>query len=108
MDVLKKFLNSIAYKFSKGYPDFKNKQDYLLLERELFKHNIDLREGTRAANTRKAKEAILNSPEGKEAGLTQMNDTYRIGNIKKIDKDKFIEILNSVFNSPKLKVYAPK
>ena len=37
-----------------------------------------------------------------------MNDTYRIGNLKKIDKDKFIEILNSVFNSPKLKVYAPK
>jgi len=108
MDVLTKFLNSIAYKFPKGYPDLKNKQDYLLLERELFKHNIDLREGTRAANTRKAKEAILNSPEGKEAGLTQMNDTYRIGNIKKIDKDKFIEILNSVFNSPKLKVYAPK
>lgn len=108
MDVLTKFLNSIAYKFPKGYPDLKNKQDMLLLERELFKCNIDLREGTRAANTRKAKEAILNSPEGKEAGLTQMNDTYRIGNLKKIDKDKFIEILNSVFNSPELKVYAPK
>lgn len=108
MDVLTKFLNSIAYKFPKGYPDLKNKQDMLLLERELFKHNIDLREGTKAANTRKAKEAILNSPEGKEAGLSQMNDTYRIGNLKKIDKDKFIEILNSVFNSPKLKVYAPK
>jgi hypothetical protein len=54
MDVLEKFLYSIAYKFPKGYPDMKNKQDVLLLERELFKYNVDLREGTKASNTRKA------------------------------------------------------
>ena len=108
MDVLEKFLYSIAYKFPKGYPDMKNKQDMLLLERELFKYNVDLREGTKAANTRKAIDAIVASKEGKEAGLAKMKDTYRIGNINKIDKDKFIEILNSVFNSPKIKVYAPK
>jgi hypothetical protein len=108
MDVLEQFLYSIAYKFPKGYPDLKNKQDMLLLERELFKYNIDLREGTKAANTRKAIDAIVNSKEGKEAGLVKMKDTYRIGNINKIDKDKFIEILNSVFGSPKITVYAPK
>jgi len=108
MDVLEKFLYSISYKFPKGYPDLKNKQDMLLLERELFKYNVDLREGTKAANTRKAIDAIVASKEGKEAGLAKMKDTYRIGNINKIDKDKFIEILNSVFNSPKIKVYAPK
>ena len=108
MDVLEQFLYSIAYKFPKGYPDMKNKQDILLLERELFKYNIDLREGTKAANTRKAIDAIVNSKEGKEAGLVKMKDTYRIGNINKIDKDKFIEILNSVFGSPKITVYAPK
>lgn len=108
MDVLEKFLHSIAYKFPKGYPDMKNKQDMLLLERELFKYNVDLREGTKAANTRKAIDVIVNSKEGKEAGLSKMANDYRIGNINKIDKDKFIEILNSVFNSPKIKVYAPK
>jgi hypothetical protein len=108
MDVLEKFLYSIAYKFPKGYPDMKNKQDVLLLERELFKYNVDLREGTKAANTRKAIDIIVNSKEGKEAGLSKMANDYRIGNINKIDKDKFIEILNSVFNSPKIKVYAPK
>jgi hypothetical protein len=108
MDVLEKFLYSIAYKFPKGYPDMKNKQDVLLLERELFKYNVDLREGTKAANTRKAIDAIIASKEGKEAGLAKMKDIYRIGNINKIDKDKFIEILNSVFNSPKIKIYAPK
>ena len=108
MDILEQFLHSIVYKFPKGYPDVNNKQDMLLIERELFKHNIDLREGTKASNTRKAIDAIVNSKEGKESGLTKMKDTYRIGNINKIDKDKFIEILNSVFNSPKIKVYAPK
>ena len=108
MDVLEKFLYSIAYKFPKGYPDLKDKQDMLLLERELFKYNVDLREGTKAANTRKAIDVIVNSKEGKEAGLSKMANDYRIGNINKIDKDKFIEILNSVFNSPKIKIYAPK
>jgi hypothetical protein len=108
MDVLEQFIRDIAYKFPKGYPNMKDPKDVLLLERELFKYNIDLREGTRSSNSRKAIDAIVNSKEGKEAGLTKMKDTYRIGNINKIDKDKFIEILNSVFNSPKIKIYSPK
>jgi hypothetical protein len=108
MDTLEKFLHSIAYKFPKGYPDMKNDQDILILENELFKYNIDLREGTKASNTRKAIETITNSEVGKSSGLAKMNDTYRIGNVNKIDKDKFIEIINSVFDSPKIKIYGPK
>jgi hypothetical protein len=108
MDVLEQFIRDVAYKFPKGYPNMKDPKDVLLLERELFKYNIDLREGTRSSNSRKAIDAIVNSKEGKEAGLSKMKDTYRIGNINKIDKDKFIEILNSVFNSPKIKIYSPK
>ena len=108
MDILEQFIRNIAYKFPKGYPDMKNEQDLLILERELFKHNIDLREGTKASNTRKAIEAITNSEAGKASGLTKMADTYRIGNPNKIDKDKFIEIINSVFNSPQVKIYSPK
>jgi len=108
MDILEQFIRDIAYKFSKGYPDMKDKQDYLLFERELFKHNIDLREGTRSSNSRKAIDAIVNSKEGKAVGLTKMANDSRIGNINKIDKDKFIEILNSLFNSPKIKIYSPK
>ena len=108
MDILEQFIRSISYKFSKGYPDMKNEQDILILERELFKYNIDLREGTKASNTRKAIETIANSEAGKSSGLTKMADTYRIGNVNKIDKDKFIEIINSVFNSPKIKIYGPK
>jgi hypothetical protein len=108
MDILEQFIRNIAYKFPKGYPDMKNEQDILILERELFKYNIDLKEGTKASNTRKAIEAIANSEDGKSSGLAKMADTYRIGNPNKIDKDKFIEILNSVFNSPQIKIYAPK
>jgi hypothetical protein len=108
MDILEQFIRDVAYKFPKGYPDMKDKQDYLLLERELFKHNIDLREGTRSSNSRKAIDAIVNSKEGKAVGLTKMANDSRIGNINKIDKDKFIEILNSLFNSPKIKIYSPK
>ena len=108
MDILEQFIRNIAYKFPKGYPDIKDEQDILILERELFKHNIDLREGTKASNTRKAIEAIANSEAGKASGLTKMADTYRIGNPNKIDKDKFLEIINSVFNSPQVKIYAPK
>ena len=42
MDVLEKFLYSIAYKFPKGYPDMKNEQDILILENEFKKLGIDL------------------------------------------------------------------
>jgi hypothetical protein len=108
MDILEQLIRNIAYKFPKGYPDMKNEQDILILERELFKYNIDLREGTKASNTRKAIETLANSEAGKASGLAKMADTYRIGNPNKIDKDKFIEILNNVFNSPQIKVYAPK
>ena len=32
MDVLDKFFIKYSYKFSKGYPDLKDKQDILLME----------------------------------------------------------------------------
>lgn len=44
MDVLEKFLYSIAYKFPKGYPDINDKQDILILENEFKKLGIDLSE----------------------------------------------------------------
>jgi hypothetical protein len=33
MDILEKFLYSIAYKFPKGYPDMKNEQDILIVRK---------------------------------------------------------------------------
>lgn len=42
MDVLEKFLYSIAYKFPKGYPDMKDPKDVLLLESLISKIGIDI------------------------------------------------------------------
>ena len=42
MDPLLKFLNSIAYKFPKGYPDMNNEQDIVIIESELKKINIEV------------------------------------------------------------------
>jgi hypothetical protein len=47
MDVLEKFLHSIAYKFPKGYPDMKNEQDISILYEEFEKIGIDLKEAKR-------------------------------------------------------------
>jgi hypothetical protein len=42
MDILDIFLNKIAYKFPKGYPDMNNEQDILILESVI--ENMDLQE----------------------------------------------------------------
>ena len=45
MDDITKFLNSISYKFPKGYPDIKNEQDILMLENilcELLEEDIEI------------------------------------------------------------------
>ena len=91
MDVIEKFLNEVSWKFDKGYPDITNEQDILLLERLLNENGVEifLNEGTKAANTRKAIDIIVNSSHGKEHGLTKMANAYRLGNKNKIDKDKF-------------------
>ncbi len=62
MDVLEKFLHSIAYKFPKGYPDMNNGQDILLLETELYNLGINLKEVKKPFEklSPKAQEVALN------------------------------------------------
>ena len=45
MNIFEKFLNSISYKFPKGYPDLNNEQDILIIESELKNLGIHLDEG---------------------------------------------------------------
>lgn len=61
MDVLEKFLHNIAYKFPKGYPDLNNDQDILILESELSKLGINLKEDKNSFDklSPKAKEVAL-------------------------------------------------
>ena len=44
MNPILKFLNKIAYKFDKGYPDMNNPKDILIIESELKKIGISLKE----------------------------------------------------------------
>ena len=104
-----------SYMSEKGYPEIDNPSDISILKQILEKLNIPsheiintLKEGTKASNSRNAITQILGSSEGQEAGLTSMTDTYRIGNKKKIDKDRFIEIINSLFDNPKITIHEPK
>ena len=104
-----------SYRSEKGYPSVDNPSDIFILKQLLEKLNLpsekiinNLKEGTKASNSRNAITQIVGSPEGQEAGLTTMADTYRIGNKKKIDKDKFMEIIISLFNNPQITIHEPK
>lgn len=44
MDHITKFLNSISYKFPKGYPDINDPKDFSILENELKNLGINLNE----------------------------------------------------------------
>ncbi len=103
-----------SYRSEKGYPSMDNPSDISILKQILEKLKLpsneiidNLKEGTKASNSRNAIAKILASPEGKEAGLTPMKDNYRIGNKKNIDKDQFMEILLKVFDNPTIKIIDP-
>jgi hypothetical protein len=77
MDVLDKFLRSVAYKFPKGYPDMNDKQDVLLLEillSEVLGEKISLKEGKDddrdEAKEILKKELSLSDSDFKDRGLT--------------------------------------
>tara|TARA_R100000544_G_scaffold7651_1_gene3037 strand:+ start:58 stop:1272 length:1215 start_codon:yes stop_codon:yes gene_type:complete len=108
MDPITKYLNRIAYKFPKGYPDMNNDQDVLLLEAFIKKDFGIVAEIGKTQIHNIAKEKIVNSPEGKKAGLVPMSKsaTYRIGNRNKISSDEFIEIIKSVYPETEVKVLA--
>jgi len=111
---LNELLVEWSYRTKKGYPDLGNPSDILILEEILESLDLpleeiipNLKEGTKAANTRKAIDIILKSKYAKEHGFKKMNNTYRIGNLDGIDKDRFLEILIDLFNNPKITIHDP-
>lgn len=67
MDILEQFIRDVAYKFPKGYPDMKDKQDVLILENELKNLGINLNED-KAFDRDEAKEILK-----KELELTDLD-----------------------------------
>ena len=104
-----------SYRSEKGYPSLDNPSDISILKQILENLNLpsnkiisSLKEGTKASKSTNAITQILGASEGQEAGLTSMTDTYRIGNKKKIDKDQFISIINTLFKNPRITIHEPK
>ena len=89
MDVLDKFLYSIAYKFPKGYPDIDNPKDKVILENEFKKIGISLQELTQDEhyNTRKKErgEDILSIT---NLNQKMLGDKYTVKEIAPIIIDK--------------------
>ena len=85
MNIFEKFLNSISYKFPKGYPDLNNKQDILIIESELKELGVYLEEGL---------ESTIKDITGKEKKLTKLQTftdlaaltyaQYDLGDIRKV------------------------
>ena len=111
MDIFDKFFIKNAYKFPKGYPDMDNPNDIALLE-SLISDNIgekfNLKEASVTSNTKKSIEKILNSEEGKKAGLTKMANPVRIGNKQKISGEEFIDIIKKVHVIDNVEVEGPR
>jgi hypothetical protein len=85
MNIFEKFLNSISYKFPKGYPDLNNEQDILIIESELKNLGIYLDESL---------ESTINDVTGKGKKLTKLQTftdlailtyaQYDLGDIKTV------------------------
>jgi len=104
-----------SYRSERGYPSVDNPSDVLLLKTLLEKLDLpvseiisNIKEGTKAANSRKAIDTILSSKYAEEHRFKKMSNAYRLGNLDKIDKDTFIAILQDLFNNSEVKVYGPK
>ena len=121
MDVLEKFLHSISYKFSKGYPDLNNDQDILILENELSKLGINLKEIPASneilifevtdkeisSNTKKAITYFLDNVDP-SYGFKIQSDISRLGNPNKVDPEKTQLLFKDILGADNIKIYGPK
>ena len=82
---LNELLVEWSYRTEKGYPDLGNPSDILILEEILESLDLPLeeiiprlKEGTKAANTRKAINTILQSKYAKEHGFKKMSQVKNL------------------------------
>ena len=107
MDTLDLFFKKYSYKFPKGYPDLNDEQDIVLLANLLEGLGINLNESSIMSNSAKAIKKIINSPEGKQYNFKIQSDKNRLGNLDKISKEEFLNLLNQVYPGVEIKVHAP-
>jgi hypothetical protein len=59
-------------------------------------------------NTEEAKNKIINSEWGQKYNFKIQTEWRRLGNLDKINKDQFLEIIKDLFDDPVVKIYEPR
>lgn len=125
MNIFEKFLNSIAYKFPKGYPDMSNEQDISLLEslvNEMLGENVNLNEMANLAGAATGfpgslgafKKYVLENPKSENIDFEADRDAYlydtnldQLSSIKKGEKFKVTAKTDSDLLVSKNSYFAP-
>jgi hypothetical protein len=123
MNVFNKFLNKVAYKFDKGYPDMNNEQDIALLESLLsevlgknFTFNIlteelfifETTDREISANTAKAVDYIIKNADS-SLGFKAQSDKKRLGNPSKVDPEKVQQVFKDTIGiENEITVHGPR
>jgi len=123
MDSLEKFLNSVAYKFDKGYPDVNNAQDISLLEElisktlgesfsfDILKEELFIFEATDreiSSNTKKAVADIIQNADS-SFGFKAQSNANRLGNPNKVDPEKVQQAFKDTIGvEGEIKIYNPR
>jgi|TARA_R110000737_G_scaffold67899_1_gene95993 hypothetical protein len=100
MDLITKYLNTVAYKFPKGYPDINNNQDILLLESlisEVIGKKFNLYEVENNSGTKKAVQFIIDELGNKYDFVIKSNKT-RLGIAGKKDPQFFLDLFQEAFD----------
>jgi hypothetical protein len=108
MDYITKFLNNIAYKFNKGYPDMKNSQDILLLEQlisEVLGEKFSLINESIKTNTSKAIQFLVNNT---DKGFKTQTDPQRLGNLNKVSEEDILNIFKNKLGAKNIITHSPK
>ena len=113
MDNITKYLNRIAYKFPKGYPDMNNDQDVLLLESlisETVGYKLSLKEEVPNMSGTKKAVALISQELGDEYGIRPLpSKPNRLSAPGVRDEKVFLDIIKKVFGpETEIKAFGPR
>ena len=112
MDILDKFFKNFSYKFDKGYPDFNNSQDILLLESIFETLGIEIQLNEEVPNKKQTIQAVQKIVDqvGSKYNLFAMKSKpNRMGSIGKVPESTFVQAFKEVFGEDiDIKVFPPR
>lgn len=106
MDVIDKILLEWSYRCSDGIVDMNNPIKVAILE-DIMGFSLISEASLNPRATSQAIDNIINSEFGKKHNFKKQSVVYRLGNLDKISKDQFVDIINNIYDNPKIKIYSP-